>query len=1467
MISNQVKTRSYRRRVALALMLPITISSWGVAQVSQPAHRARPRLRAMLVGIERYEEQLAFPRCRGAARDAANFGRWLIISAGWGPESVLLLTDQDPATLGFDEPASRPLHRRPTKANLDWAAGQWLGTDARPGDVLVVFFAGQAIGLSDRPDDRPNQPPRDYLLPVDARAANVDQTGWKLGDAIDDLARRGEYSIICLLDTSPAGRLRTPGIPGNPPRSTSGERLLRGVVRWPGVTAWLASAEGPARETVSGAGVFSSALLDALGSRREPRNLLACLDRLRPRPELAVQGFCTAGGFGPDLTLWPGDLAPARPRVEPVLQRGHADRVMDIAFTAAGAQAFGTGIDLATASMDSTIRLWRAADNTLLRVLPMVTNGVWSLAISSDGKLLVAGGGKGEVLFYDLERDSYKTVPGPPPHDGAVDRVAILPDGRRVVTIDNKGRSLVWDASGATVSVLERPSDLGGRLLVAASRFGPVAFALVVPGKPGEELVRLFDTRGNRIADLPGPSQRVAALDLSTDGVRLAVATEDGRIIEYSVPGGEKRRERKLSGAATSLAIKPLWLVAAVGRTVQIIPPGGGGNGIELALEEAIARVALSTDGRRVAACGRNQGSLRAWEVAADGASARRLALDRTVGGEVVSLGFSPGGEALIVGDQDGGIRLWDTSSGATRPSIMAGRGRVRHVAVAPDERSLLQVNDDGQALVWELGKERGPRPVLGAFLPAGGFLPGGNLVLIDARGSVVLLDRETLTRRPIAFERPMAANGRGRVTWKFHSLAISPDGNRVAAGSRDGPLACVWATATGKLTSSPIHGHDDKVRAVSFSGDGRFLLTSADDGLAKIWNIVAAEPKLVRVLEPAEPGGPGPRPVTAAALSPVDSERVILGRIDGEIELWEAGAIRPAWTTKLEGEVRAVAFSPDGRLLAAVGDDRLIVLRGVREPRTPIVLGSRPNHFEMINALAFWPKGRLLATASDDTTVRFWRLNDRSLSGTLAAWRSGTDWAVFTPDGLFDASPEGERRVTWRVEAAGDAPGEPIARLEQFREQRHVFDLAETLSRGEDPKPPARVPDARPPQVILEPVSPRGLKRRQVDVQIRLSETGITDLRLYHNGVAVFSDLKPDGHTAVATVTLVSGRNTLYALAGRQGTIDGRSNEIVLDYDGLTPGRVHVLALGVSKYQTQALRYAAKDAQAVAAFLNQRSAGPGSNQALAPIVLVDEQVRKVEVEARFQELRRQVRGRPEDTVVVFVAGHTDIRQGFLCLLLPTAKLPAGPDLVALRGAEDALPRRPPGLVLEDSTVLPYALIHNNLRFIEALNRLVIVDACQAEAIFDDPAVRASVKRLVRRSAARDAHPARTSYILATRRGERAAESEELEHGLLTYVLLRGMGEQGLRPVVDLPILEQFPNADLDHDGLVQTGELRQYAKTTIPVLAERFPNLVLRGNEPAEAARTEATPTPEFEGVSFPLVELAAPPVRSGVR
>jgi WD40 repeat protein/uncharacterized caspase-like protein len=1454
----------------VALAFSVMSTSSAAAQREGIPKGTGHQLWAMLIGIQQYEESLAFPRCRGAAADAAALARWLIDTAGWGPDHVLLLSDRDLTTLGFTDPTRRPEYRLPTKANLDWGARQWLAERAKPGDVLVIFFAGQAVGLMPRPDEPPGRPHRDYLLPLDVRAANVDTTGWALGDAIDELAARGRNPIVCLLDTSPAGRIRSPVVLGEPPRVAPGERFLKGISRWQGVTTWIASTVKQSGQTRNGEGLLTKALLEVLGTRLEPCNLQACLDRLRRDPALAKQGFQTLGGFEASLTLWPARAVPGPRRDPPILQRGHADRVTAVAFSADGSR-------MITASMDSTLRSWHAESGTLLRIWPFVTNGFRCLALSGDGQLLVAGGGNGDVRFFDLQRDSEKSLVGPIPHTGGVDHVAILPVPGRfgvadpkvvysVLTVDNKGRSLIWDASEATVRRLSLVSERGGRLPAVATLPGRVALALVVSDRTGIESIRTFDFRGERIRDLPPPPGRISAMSLDGHGSRLWAGTEKGILAEFDLEKGDRLPHRTFEGAVTNLRTTPLALVVAAGASIHVLPWNRDARDLKLAMDRPIARLAVSANGRYVAACDPTVGSLRAWEIDVDGASARALDLDQKSRERTLSIAFSPGGDRLISGDGDGGIRTWELPSGQARQAIPASRGRVRHLAVSPDEKMLLQVTEDGIALVWDFAAGRGTRRVPGFFTPAGVFLPSGDLVLIDQEGEIVLHDRATLARRPLVFEHPPAENSTRPSRWPFSSLALASDG-RVAGASREGPLACVWKCKDGRLTlRKPIRDHRGGITAVSFSGDGQVLLTAGDDGLAKLWDISGGEPKLERVLGQEDPVTAGSfSPVTVAALSPVAGGPIVMGRQDGRVEVWNRGATQPSRVGRLDGHVRTVAFSADGKLIAAGGDDRQIMLRAVGRLGQPIPLGTGPNHFEMINQLVFWPGGRLLASASDDTTVRLWRLARPKLMGTLSAAGDGGDWVVFTPEGLFDASSEGERRVSWWLGGTrGLGDGLP-ARLEQYRERRHVFDLADILSRGEEPKEPEEISQSSPPQIIVEPVSPPSPKQRRVNLKIRVSEEGISDLRLYQNGVAVQGDLKRHGKTMETSVVLVSGPNRIYALAGRPGSIDGRSNQLDLVYDGQTPGRTHILALGVSRYQTQALQFADKDARAVAGFLRQKKLEGNPPPANQPIVLVNDEVSWETVTKGFQELRRRVRGRPEDTVIVFLAGHTDVRQGYFCLLLPTAILPDGPPIVALRGPAGDQPRTPQAKSpIEDSSVLPYGMIHNNLAYLDALNRLVIIDACQAEALFDDPRVRTKVRRTLRGLAEREAHVARTSYILATRRGEReqAAESELLEHGLLTYTLLRGMGETGLRKLKpNLPIFTQYPTADLDRDGWVATGELRQYSEMIVPMLIERYPELVLRGPRESLDRNPRAALSQDSEASSsFPLIEAPAP-------
>jgi hypothetical protein len=351
-----------------------------------------------------------------------------------------------------------------------------------------------------------------------------------------------------------------------------------------------------------------------------------------------------------------------------------------------------------------------------------------------------------------------------------------------------------------------------------------------------------------------------------------------------------------------------------------------------------------------------------------------------------------------------------------------------------------------------------------------------------------------------------------------------------------------------------------------------------------------------------------------------------------------------------------------------------------------------------------------------------------------------------------------------------------------------------------------------------------------------------------------------------------VKGSNSFYAMAtatGREGSWDSRSDEVEIAYDGPSdPGKLHILALGVGDYKTRKLKFADRDAERISEVLHERGLDVAGKAPGIRIVRTNGDVSTEGVTKAFGELAREVKGRPQDTVVVFLAGHTGVFESLqFCLLLPSYRFPAGAPLVA--SARDAVVTRdavgaevPP----RAGDVMPYSVIEANLMRLDALNRLVIVDACQAEAIFDDAQVRE-----IRKWMEVNSRKARNSYLMAARRGEPALEVEGLRHGLFTYTLLRGMGggiNRADEPsmIADLALRD---NADFNGDGIITTGELDDYAKSTLPMLAQRFPTLMTRSRDdearqrPDLPAIREADLTQDLRmqsvSASFPLVPLPA--------
>ncbi|MEV0177175.1 trypsin-like peptidase domain-containing protein [Streptomyces sp. NPDC050803] len=107
--------------------------------------------------------------------------------------------------------------------------------------------------------------------------------------------------------------------------------------------------------------------------------------------------------------------------------------------------------------------------------------------------------------------------------------------------------------------------------------------------------------------------------------------------------------------------------------------------------------------------------------------------------------------------------------------------------------------------------------------------------------------------------------------------------------------------------------------------------------------------------------------------------------------------------------EVRAVAFSRDGRTIASAGVDRDIRLWNTATMKTRAELSG---HRDAVNALAFSPDGTILATGSADRTVRLWNADTGKPGRILTGHQESVRTLAFSPDGNTLATGSADNTV-----------------------------------------------------------------------------------------------------------------------------------------------------------------------------------------------------------------------------------------------------------------------------------------------------------------------------------------------------------------------------------------------------------------------------------------------------------------------
>jgi serine/threonine protein kinase/WD40 repeat protein len=369
-----------------------------------------------------------------------------------------------------------------------------------------------------------------------------------------------------------------------------------------------------------------------------------------------------------------------------------------------------------------------------------------------------------------------------------------------------------------------------------------------------------------------------------------------------------------------------------------------------------------SADGERLFTCTR-YGRVRVWD-----RQGKLIAgpLEHQCDGKQVYI--SDDGRLLSFISPSREARLWDVDKQQVVGQPLAQMGTIHDATLSPDGRHLL-TGTPNEARLWKTPS----RGWLTAPIRHGSGDKERVWLALSKNGQrmvSVSVNEGTLQMWDVRTAKAIGAPWKPR--YPANGLAISSDGRLVATGTgqifsgRKIPCAYLWDSSTGQLPGKAVPEYQEMTHAIAFTNDGKRLVTLGDRGKIYLYDIAKDAIVAGPLMHPMKPHD-GQR--LQMAISPDDRTLAVFAEYDDRVSLWD---LRTNKMTCEPLEVkefsRAVAFSPDSKLLAVVGD-RITLWNVPGGAQTPARISSPADAL----AVAFSPDGALLATAHEDRTARVW--------------------------------------------------------------------------------------------------------------------------------------------------------------------------------------------------------------------------------------------------------------------------------------------------------------------------------------------------------------------------------------------------------------------------------------------------------------------------------------------------------------
>jgi WD40 repeat protein len=642
------------------------------------------------------------------------------------------------------------------------------------------------------------------------------------------------------------------------------------------------------------------------------------------------------------LASAPGEIAIPTDahRLDEMLQAGHSSSISALAFSRDGRW-------LASGGLDRSIILWNASTGEQTRKWTSQNSNVAQLLFSPDSKRLVSADAGGIVRGWKFESAQPEYTIN---FHRFIRVLAYSVDGQSwAVAADPKG-----EAANAQIELHD--ADSGNLIRTLKTEWQGVT-------------AMTFTPQGTLIAS-GGALESDDAPDLSTAAWNVHTGEIEKRIsgggVVFSPDGSLVADFEELNPA------KILIKSALTGETKLVIPA------------QAAGLIRFSPDSREVLFSNAGNKELRIWSIET-GKETVALPGETAVGsGGLQAVAFSADGKTVAAGPYEGNaIKTWDSGSGHELHAL-PGQLAVQGIAVSPDGRWLVAGSQHGTN-IWDLETRKLARMLDGAANFAvfskdrrwlatnpGAQFPGETLKVWDTktwtlaadfhfgqRGTPIFSiafipnDSPLTTLGPLSRSFEFTVGVEKHTVWSSPSpVSVSPDQKILAVRSGMRGDVDLWDLASGQKLRT-LAAHKLSIIALSFSGDGRWLLTGGQEN--------ATLPRNGSQMPPIETG----------------------------IKIWDTAT----WTEHSSMAFNrigsgAASLSPDSRILIVERDWDLVELFDIASGRTLATFTaadplSHARQFSTGNLL-ITPGGSFLMQAAQNG-VRIWRITSQ-LSVPLAA-------------------------------------------------------------------------------------------------------------------------------------------------------------------------------------------------------------------------------------------------------------------------------------------------------------------------------------------------------------------------------------------------------------------------------------------------------------------------------------------------